>query len=32
VKKVEEFIIGAKAEGGKDVPEDVTGGLNECLK
>jgi hypothetical protein len=32
VKLVEDFIKKAKAEGGKDTPEDVTGGLNECLK
>jgi hypothetical protein len=32
VKLVQSFIDGAKATGGKDVPEDVTGGLNKCLE
>ena len=31
VEMVKEFMAGVIAEGGKDFPEDVVGGLKMCL-
>ena len=32
VKQVEDFLGHVKADGGDDIPEDLAGGLQECLK
>ena len=31
IAKVKKFIAGVRADGGGDFPEDVTGGLRQCL-
>ena len=32
VEEIKKWINGVKAEGGGDIPEDVTGGMKKCLE
>jgi len=32
IDEIKNWIDGVKAEGGGDIPEDVTGGMKKCLE